>query len=93
MKHFYSLCSLCLSVFLLSGCDSGYRGPRVITWLFGILGILLVVLSAMRMRSIWLYNHRNPHRKLPKEHHQLTAAVCLAGLILLVLAFITMYLR
>ena len=93
MKQSLRFLILLPSLFLLSGCGADYQGPRFITWLLAIPGVLLIALSALRMRSIWLYNRRNPHRKLPVTHHQLTAAVCLAGLILLVLAFITMYLR
>ena len=92
MKRFYELFSLCLLVTALTGCSASCQGPNFLTWLLGILGLLLLALSGLRIRSIYLFNQRHPHHPLPAEHKQLTAAVLLAGLILLVLAFITTYL-
>lgn len=78
---------------MLSGCNAVYQGPGVITWLLGIPGLMMVILSVLRIRSTRRYNRQHPQRPLPGSHHELTAMVLLAGLILIVTAFITTYLR
>lgn len=93
MKRIFSLLTVFLGACMLGGCHTVYHGPGVITWLLGIPGLLLVILSVLRIRSTCQYNRQHPQRPLPGSHHELTAMVLLAGLILIVTAFITTFLR
>ena len=93
MKRIFPLFSLFGVSCLLGGCNASYHGPGVITWLLGIPGLMMVLLSVLRIRSTRQYNRHHPQRPLPRSHHELTAMVFLAGLILIVTAFISTFLR
>ena len=89
-KHWIFVCLLLLCT-SLCGCSVGYQGPNGLTWGLAVLGMIMLVFGILRIRSILHYTKHHKTRTLPKEEYYLTAMILVAGLILMVLGFITLY--
>ncbi len=90
MKKAYLFSALALFSMGLCGCTIK---PGAGSWILILLSLLVLALGGLRFYNLVQYDRRQRRRKrkpMPREQYKITGILLLAGLVLLLIAFLTM---